>query len=572
MIHRLFAAAVTLVALSTCGAAAAPPSLPAGPATVVRVAQAGYAVGAAKAAYFMGPSEAFEVTDVSGATVLTGGTGPDRGRWNSAYPAVHAIDLSPVDTPGEYRLAVGGADPVAFTVTPDVAGPLVAAMTGFLHGQRDDAHTLDHHAQVYTPALEPLDPPSYVDAFGGWFDAGDYLKLTATTSYALVCLQVAALAGRSDPALTAEIDHGLDWLRRMWDPDNAVLQAQVGLGDGVAGTVGDHDVWRRPDTDDGRSGAENLLAHRPVFPANRAGEPVSRNLAGRTAAALALSARRHAVTDEALARDDLDLAADIYAAAGGDRLVTAFPEDYYPETSGSDDLELAAAELFQAARALDDPRAETWHADARRLAVRWPDDPANNGADEPTLHLYDTTALAHLELGDADLIADVGRRLDAARERVDADPFGAGAFYTEGDATARMLGLAATAALYSRVTGDAQVVDVAWAQVGWVLGANAWGSSFVIGAGEVYPRCPQQPVANLTGRELTGAVVAGPAAVADFVDMTAPDGARECRSRSFDRFTGRGARYVDDVAAWPSVEPTLDATATGILALSLLAG
>lgn len=194
MITRLIAAAVALVALSTCVSAAAPSPLPPGPATVVRVAQAGHAEGTAKTAYFLGPEKAFEVTDVSGATVLTGRTG---------------------------RAGAAG-----------------------------------------TPRTRP-------------------------------CVRSTC------PRWTLRAATG------SWSP----------------------------------------------------------------------------------------------------------------------------------ARPPDDSRAERWHADARRLAARWADDTA----DEPTLHLYGTTALAHLELGDDDLVADVGRRLDAARGHAAADPFGAGASYTGGDANARML-------------------------------------------------------------------------------------------------------------------------------------
>lgn len=570
MIYRLGAAAVTLVVLLTGVVAAAPPSIPPGPATALRVAQAGYAVGTAKVAYFLGAASDFAVTDAAGDVVLAGETGASRGRWSAAYPEVRPIDLSTVDVPGDYRLTVDGLG-ADFTVSDDVAAPLAASMLGFLHAERDTWHTRDRQAQEHTfgPVLAR---DVQLDVSGGWYDAGDYLKLTATTSYALVCLQVADLAAAPDPVRADEIAYGLDWLRRMWNPDTKVLYAQVGLGDGYglgpgdndARVAGDHDVWRLPDTDDARTGRERLLGHRPVFPANDPGQPVSPNLAGRTAAAFALSARRNAVTDDKLAHDDLDRAAAVFAAAGGP-LVTAFPEEYYPETSGQDDLELAAAELYRAALALNDPRASQWLDAARRLAKTWPDD----DADEPTLHLYDVTALAHLETGDATLVDDVARRLQTTR--ASRDPFGAGARYTDGDATARMLGLAATAALYARATGDTSYLDHAWAQVGWVLGANAWGTSFVVGAGAVYPRCPQHPAANLTGVPLTGAVVGGPAAVADFAGMSAPDGARPCHAGRYDRFTGRGARYVDDVAAWPSVEPTLDATATGVLALTLLA-
>ena len=50
----------------------------------------------------------------------------------------------------------------------------------------------------------------------------------------------------------------------------------------------------------------------------------------------------------------------------------------------------------------------------------------------------------------------------------------------------------------------------------WSLGANAWGTTFVIGAGTRFPQCPQHQVANLvgsldgTGEVLLGGAVDGP--------------------------------------------------------------
>jgi endoglucanase len=94
-------------------------------------------------------------------------------------------------------------------------------------------------------------------------------------------------------------------------------------------------------------------------------------------------------------------------------------------------------------------------------------------------------------------------------------------------------------------------------QRNWVLGANAWGTSLVIGEGTVFPHCPQHQVANLTGsltggREvLVGGVVNG-----------------RNRFAAFDR---ADARFLDDVRAWPSVEPAIDFTATGMLAFALAA-
>src|SRR5262249_22592767 len=137
-----------------------------------------------------------------------------------------------------------------------------------------------------------------VDASGGWWDAGDYLKFLQTTSYTVDLL----LAGVRDfPAqmgtgsttanFSAEARFGTDWLLRMWDAPTRTLYYQVGIGEGTAKTVGDHDIWRLPQADDTFNGNDPLyryIRNRPVFRAGEPGSPISPNLAGRDAAALAL--------------------------------------------------------------------------------------------------------------------------------------------------------------------------------------------------------------------------------------------------------------------------------------------
>ena len=103
----------------------------------------------------------------------------------------------------------------------------------------------------------------------------------------------------------------------------------------------------------------------------------------------------------------------------------------------------------------------------------------------------------------------------------------------------------------------------------------------MIGEGTVFPHCPQHQVANLAGsltggrRVLVGAVVNGPNGAENFEDIGIPDGARACpvdgRNR-FAAFDRPDARVLDDVRAWPSVEPAIDFTSTGMLAFALAAG
>jgi endoglucanase len=339
--------AVMMGTLATAGALAAAPS----PA-FVRVDQAGYAATAAKRAYVLSPVAAsgstFTVRDASGAAVLTGQVGPRTGRWSRRFPDVRRIDLDGLTAPGAYTIAVSG--PVAgasppFTVAAprDLYAPLIADSRVFFAAQRDgadvDTTVLDRkpshlndrraavHAKPHFDADDTLDRGlrrlrGRIDASGGWFDAGDYLKFVETHSYATVMLLVAQ---RDHPELTGpaglgeEAKVGVRWLLRMWDDHTRTLYYQVGIGDGdgCERICGDHDVWRLPQADDSFPGGAKFryIRHRPVF---RAGPPRSRispNLAGRLTAAFALCARVYRTSNPALARRCAPAARHVYRLA-----------------------------------------------------------------------------------------------------------------------------------------------------------------------------------------------------------------------------------------------------------------
>lgn len=389
---------------------------------------------------------------------------------------------------------------------------------------------------------------------GGWFDAGDFLKFTHTAAYSVSALLLAQRESRGGPELAAETAYGMDWLDRMWDDRSGTLYAQVGIGAGNESVRSDHDVWRLPEHDD---------IVRPVFRAADPGAPISPNLAGKVTAALALAAQLD--TGDS-ARRKLDKAAKLYAQADRSpgELVTAFPHAFYPESSWQDDMEFAAAELALAGKALGDPRTDGWIADAARWASLY----LESGT-KGTLGVGDVSALAHADLNrlkpDASLVRYLVRQLDEGQARAGKDPFQAGASYTDFDSVPHTFGLATTARLYQRATGSDTYGAFATRQRNWVLGANAWGSSFVIGVGKLFPKCPEHQYANLTGQVITSAAVNGPNAAEKFAELNRFPTMRPCTVPDFARFDGQGARYLDDVGAWQSVEPADDFTATALL-------
>jgi hypothetical protein len=581
----------------------------------LRVDQVGYLPGTVSLALMTDRAvgrAAVQLVDARGRVVAVGRTGASSGAWSTAFPAVYRLAFPSVRAAGTYTVRVldgAWATPVRLRVAGGAAlyDAALQSTVSFLTMQRDGSdvvpgaldrqpsHLTDRTATVYAPptydrndvlqgGLVPVGGP--VDASGGWFDAGDYEKFVQTASYTDALLFLAARLHPGDTALASEAEHGLDWLARMWADRTATLYYQVGIGDGdYPRIVGDHDVWRLPQADDALVVAPGdpsyFLKYRPVFRAGPPGSAVSPNLAGRLGASFALAAQSLARTQPAQATGWLAMARHVLALADTHPhgLLTTSPHDYYPEVSWRDDLQLGWSEVAAADRALGRAVAADLAA-----AARWANARLRSPEPRDTLNLYDVSALADSELaaqlrGRTDLAVTAARlRADLAAQLADAvavaaaDPFGFGHRYSDGDPSPHAFGLAATA-LLAGATG--RTAAVARDQAHWALGANAWGTTFVIGVGSVFPMCPQDQIANLSGTLNgtpplhVGGVTDGPAVLGTFSGLGIPAGARDCHVGGYSKFTGQGVRYVDDVRSWPSVEPADDYTAAALLDFAL---
>ena len=142
------------------------------------------------------------------------------------------------------------------------------------------------------------------------------------------------------------------------------------------------------------------------------------------------------------------------------------------------------------------------------------------------------------------------------------DPFGFGIPYGGGDATPHALGYALEAQFYHELSSRNTYDTFGITQRNWALGDNAWGSSFIVGAGTTFPHCMQHQVANLAGSLngtpiVLGATVDGPNSLSSFSGLGLQSGMRKCpqMAATLQIFTGKGARYYDNVVAWPSPNP-----------------
>jgi hypothetical protein len=594
----------------------------------VRVNQVGYATNGSKVAYAMLPrkvgSVRFEVVTPYG-VAYRGTSAADAGAWNANYKAVYKLSFSGLRLPGQYRirlLSPATAVSPGFTVGDgtQLYQQLVDNSVRYFTSERDGAdvdssvlsrqpaNLTDAKAFVYAdPRYDDNDnllgtlkkTGGPVDVAGGWFDAGGgYEKFGYTASYADALM---LLATRDYPGsygtLAPEAEFGLQWVTKLWNPARKVLYAQVGIGTGNASNTiqGDYNFWFLPQAEDRMKVGPGTdpgpsayyVKYRPVFPAAPAGAKVSPNLAGRYAADFALGAQLAAGSDPASAAHLLSLARSVYAMAkttGVGQLVTVFPHDFYPATQWKSDMLWGAAEIALADEAAGAPAARV-RADLS-VAARWARAYRAQGHDD-TFNLYDTGAVAEAELiqamrqaGDfpvspGTLLGDLAAQLRAGQAQVKGDPFGTGTVLGASDASPHAFGLYITDALYQKYGGSGQFAAFAQQQLNFALGANGWGTSFVAGAGTVFPHCMQSEIANLAG-SLTGrgdiqlgAVTDGPSAPDNFQGLGTVDGMRACSAGNFAPFNTKTAAYEDNVVSWPSVEPADDYTANSLLAFAL---
>jgi endoglucanase len=444
-----------------------------------------------------------------------------------------------------------------------------------------------------------------INASGGWWDAGDYLKFVETTSYTVAVLEIGVRdfpgqmgSGSTASSFTAEAKFGAQFLQKMWNDSTSTLYYQVGIGNGNAKTISDHDIWRLPQADDTYGGTDALyryIRHRPVFRAAAPGSLISPNLAGRLAAEMAVCFQLYRASDPTTANACLlagEHIFDLANTAPSGNLLTSAPFSFYPETEWRDDLELGASELYFAVAGGSLPTGLP-HSDPTfylQKAAHWANayiTGPNDAAD--SLNLYDVSGLAHyelygaigkagnpagLEVTQSALLADLKKQLDKAVAQAATDPFGFGFKWATFDTTSHGAGLSVMAAEYDRLTASTAYAAYAGRWLGNILGANAWGTSLIVGDGSTFPQCMQHQVANLVGSTdgsppvLAGAAVEGPNS---FAARGLVSGMVTCPPNGVDTFApfnNSSAVYQDNVQSWSTVEPAIDLTATSPLAFA----
>jgi endoglucanase len=224
----------------------------------------------------------FRVLDAKGKTIYSASVGPDLGTWSHSQKLTYRIYALDFNVPEalQYSIAVAGRlnaqSPNFAVASPEkLYSGLLLNTKFFYQSERDGpnyiqnslrsapGHLNDRHTVVYTtPPLDdndniatstqPLNPTgAAMDAAGGWWDAGDYMKYVETTSYTVALQEIGvrdfpkqmgpgapihppappnavSYAGNTPGApssadFSPEAEFGIDFLLKMWDDKSKTL-------------------------------------------------------------------------------------------------------------------------------------------------------------------------------------------------------------------------------------------------------------------------------------------------------------------------------------------------------------
>jgi len=505
------------------------------------------------------------------------------------------VDFSQVKETGDYYIKGkrSGVESSVFRIGNDAYGNYQETLLEFMRQQRCGYNpTLDMvcHEKDGRTFYGPMPDSTYVDLSGGWHDAGDQLKYLITSSYATAHMlmsyemyperfedKVNALGqpwANGIPDVLDEAKWGLDWIHKMHpEPDQLFHQ----IADDR-----DHRGFKIPNKDNADYGwganqyrAAYFATGKPQGLMKYQSEATGvANLAGRSAAAMALAARiwERDLKDPVYAAKCKNAALSLYRLGRekeGYQQGNSYGAPYrYNEETWADDMEWAAAELYKLTN-------ETQYLEqAKTYALK------SNTEDSWTVkdsaahyQLYPFINMGHYSLHE---VADEefkktleGYYLDGIKytlKRANKNPFHIGIPFIW-CSNNLLTSLVTQIILYEKMSGDKQFEPFLTAQRDWLFGRNPWGTSMFTGIpdGGEYPVEVHLAPFVLLGMEVPGGLVDGPVYTSIYNGLL---GLTLLKPDKFAAFQNEHVVYHDDVGDYSTNEPTMDGTAGAILMMT----
>lgn len=501
------------------------------------------------------------------------------------FKKVYNLDFTSHEDTGRYRIIRNDGKLISTWFRIGNQPPVQDEVVRFMQTQRCGYNPfLDRVCHPYDGRsfYGPMPDSSYVDARGGWHDAGDQLKYLITGSNATARMMMAWEAfpnvfgdmvdawGRPGknglPDILDEARWGLDWIHRLHPaPDQLIHQVADDR---------DHIGFKLPYNDSSNYGwgpnsfrAAYFATGSPQGTGKYKSEATGvSNIAGRSAAAMAMAARiwRNLPQGTEYSARCLTAARSLYLMGRireGFQQGNSYGAPYrYNERTWADDMEWAAAELY----------ATTGEAgflkDALHYAKLVNTESWMERDSVAHYEMYPYVNMGHYALwkvGDSASKALVAGYYRQNLERIEArarlNDYGVGHLFvwcSNNFAAA----VATQALLYEQMTGNKRFRPLMQDHINWLLGLNPWGTSMITGipADGDHPVDVHMPFWRRLGIPIAGSLVDGPlwSSIHEGmlqISLSEPDEYKQLQPAHI--------TYWDDWADYSTNEPTMDGSA-----------
>ncbi len=559
----------------------------------IRINQLGYLPGSVKVAVYLsgetGTPSSFTVCDaMTGRQVFRGNASVyDGSVWGMAAAA--RLDFSGLDKPGGYYLLYGRTRSETFRIGAGVYEGTADFILNYIRQQRcgynpflrDSCHVHDGMI-VDHPTLSG----TVIDVRGGYHDASDHLRYTATTANSVYQMifawkrapeiygdsyDAAGLPGSNGiPDILDEARWGLEWLLKM-NPDSGVMYNQVA-------DDRDHQGFRLPDLDRATYG---LGPYRPVYFVTGKPQGLARfknrtegvsSTAGKFASVFAMGAKIFGKSDPELSGKLATKAKDAFEFAqtdlGATQTACNVSPYFYEEDNYVDDMELAAWELYTLTGDRDYLVQSDYWGTLEPFTPWIEKDTARH------YQFYPFVNLGHAQLGESGTeysrkyleFMRKGLELIYRRDQDDVFQVKIPFVWCSNNYVAAAL---TQCGLYREATGDTRYGYMEAAMRDWLFGCNPWGTSMICGLpeGGDYPLNPHSAITRFLGQTTTGGLIDGPIYKGIYESLL---GLTLLNPDPYAAFQGGKLVYHDDIGDYSTNEPTLDGTASLSYYLSTL--
>ena len=564
--------------------------------SVIRVNQLGYLPRSSKTAVLLS-DEKINITSFSIFNSLSNkkvfeGKAIESNAEMWGKQSVYQLDFSNLNTEGGYYIVAGSTHSPSFRISNDVYNGTADYILNYMRQQRcgfnpffkDSCHVHDGIIVDH-----PTRTGEKIDVTGGWHDASDYLQYVTTSANATYQMlfayqqnpqvygdkyDVNGLPGSNGiPDILDETRWGLEWLVKM-NPAKNEMYNQIA-------DDRDHRGYRLPNKDTVSYGLGNA---RPVYFVTGKPQGLGKHknrstgvasTAAKYASAFSFGAQLFKNIDSEFAGRLNQKSINAWEFALSDpgvcQTACVVSPYFYEEGNYIDDMELAAASLFEGSG------DKSFSQQANYWGELEPVTPWMELNRARHYQYYPFINLGHfLQAQSADPIiakkyqALMKQGLDDIKRYADDDPFQIGVPFVW-CSNNFVVAAATQARLYRELTGDKSYEKMESALIDWLFGCNPWGTSMICGLpeGGDNPQTPHSSITVLMNQTTTGGLVDGPVYRSIYENLR---GIQLTEEDEYANYQNGKAVYHDDIGDYSSNEPTMDGTASLSFLLSSLEG